>query len=68
MSKQETFNISTLTLLDSQNKIKDRIKKGVVIHVGDEHYAQATQILDKHRISYGNVRNNDLLAKAIQIH
>ena len=55
-------------LLDSQNKIQDTIKKGVTIHVGDDHYAQATQILDRHRITFGNVRDKELKINAIIIH
>ncbi|MCY1542136.1 hypothetical protein D9M68_778680 [compost metagenome] len=40
----------------------ERIKKGVIINVRDEHYAQATQIVD-----YGNVRDKDSGANAIII-
>jgi len=68
MSKQEPLNINNLVLLDSQNKIQDAIKKGVIIHVGDEHYAQATKILDGHRIIFGNVRDKELKINAIFIH
>jgi len=67
MNKQETFNINSLILLDSQNKVKDRVTKGLIIHVGDEHYAQATQILDRNGVQFGNVRDKDLKINAIII-
>jgi D-tyrosyl-tRNA(Tyr) deacylase len=68
MNKQETFDINNLIILDSQNKVKDRVTKGAIIHVGDEHYAQATQILEKHQVSFGNVRDKDLGVNSIIIH
>lgn len=55
-------------LQDSQNKIQDTIKKGVIIHVSDEHYAQDTQILDRHKIMFGNVRDKNLGFNSIIIY
>lgn len=67
MSKQEPLNIHNLMLLDSQKKIKDIVKKGVIIHVGDEYFAQATQILDRNEVQFGNVRDKDSKINAIII-
>lgn len=68
MNKREILNINSLILLDSQKKVKDRVTKGVIIHVGDEHYAQASQILDLNQIAFGTVRDHDLSVNSIVIH